>query len=164
MYLKDIEEVIKVQWGRTYLWDIKFIGGDVPSPFNEWFPAIDIDNSDGSINSFEFDGGSTSMKVPQSKSSSEIKITFVDRDFDVDKEKYNLYEWMLGWRRQVIKTDGTVWTLSEIVKHILIAKLNTKKEIVKTFDHWVYPEGDISFVGNSDNNVPTYSATLIKVG
>lgn len=165
MYLKNIEEIRKVQLGRTYLWDIRFIGGNLPKPFQEWFPAINVDEGDGSINSISFDAGYTSAKIPQNKTNAEIKVTFIDKDFEAGEDKYNLYEWMKAWRNQVvIKPDGTIGTLSEIVRHLVIAKLNTKKEIVKTSSYWVYPEGDLSFVGNSENGIPTYSINLVVAG
>lgn len=164
MYLKDIEQVRNVQWGKTYLWDIKFIGGGVPDPFNEWFPAVNVEDSDGAINSFQFEGGNTMFKTPQNKSNQDIKLTFVDKDFEHGEKVYNLYEWMIAWRNQsVIKPDGTVGVLSEIVKHIVIAKMNSKKEIVRTSSYWVYPEGEIAFVGNSENGVPTYNVSLVVV-
>lgn len=164
MFLKNIEDVRSVQWGKTYLWDVKFIGGGIPKPFSDWFPATNVEESDGSINSFQFEGGNTMYKLPQNKTNQDIKLTFVDKDFEQGDEIYNLYEWMIVWRNQTImKDNGTVGTLSEIVKHIVIAKMNTKKEIVRTSSYWVYPEGEISFTGNSENGVPTYSVTLVVV-
>ena len=72
-YLTNIDQIRAVEWGKSYLWDIKF--EDAPAPFDSWFPAIDVEEHLASLESQSFEAYMTQFKIPKSYAIPEIKIT-----------------------------------------------------------------------------------------
>lgn len=171
MYLRDINDMRKIRWGKTYLWDIYF--PEAPSPFNNWFPALDVDENLATLNSYEFPGFLSSYKVPQSTSPFDIKVTFTD---DINK---TLSTWITGWiNNEILHGDESsfyVSTLEESSKELHLVKLDEQKQPVTTYYangttkpnpmiYLVYPEGPINDIGNSESGLPQYSMTFIVAG
>ncbi len=66
-YLKSINQIRVIEWGRTYLWDVRI--PDAPPPFKQWFPAIDISVTSGNVSSHEIPIGNNNIKLPYSTTS-----------------------------------------------------------------------------------------------
>lgn len=173
MYLKDIRDLRKITWSKTYLWDISF--PEAPAPFNSWFPAIDVDENLATLNTYDFPGYLGSYKVPLSTSPFDIKVTFTD---DINK---TLSTWIANWINNEIlngnQTSYHVSTLEESVKELNLVKLNEAREPVKIYYdnkkttvrpnpmvYLVYPEGPINDAGNSDSGLSQYSVSFIVAG
>lgn len=124
-FLKSLNQIREVEWGRSYLWDIKFTDdpiyqiSELPAPFKDWFPAVDIDENVATLESFAFEGGQTAFRVPARTSPFELKITFLD------DENYTLLDWVRTWINKDILKDGagTVATLAEAIKTVEIVRM-----------------------------------------
>ena len=166
MFLTGIEQLRKVEWGKTYLWDIKFLSGEkdkLPAPFDQWFPATNVDETLYDIAAYSFDGGmNTGLKIPQSSNAKTIRITFVDKGFE--KGSLTLAEWLSAWANAVVGNGKYVLTLYEAVKSLIITKMNSQREITAASSYYVFPEGKLSFVGTSESGIPTYDANFIVAG
>lgn len=133
-FLKSLNQIREVEWGRTYFWDIKFIDNSevyqksqLTSPFDAWFPAVDIDENVATLDSFVFEGGRTSFKVPARTSPFELKITFLD------DENYTLLNWIRTWiNEDILKGNtGVVATLEEAVKIVKIVRMRPKRRTLQ---------------------------------
>ena len=156
-YLKSIDQIRSIEWSRSYLWDIRF--PDAPSPFNEWFPAVDIEENTSILNSQEFNAGWTTFKIPYNTTLFDFKITFID---DVN---HTLKSWLDNWINKEILSEGKgTKPIKEIVKPVEVIKYNINKEVQSMNRYLVYPEGGIYFNGSSEAEVLTYSVTFIITG
>ena len=98
-YLNNIENIRSVQWGAKYLWDIRFpdlnISGlnikGAPHPFNTWFPASDVSEDIGNVNTYDFETPQSSFKIAKNSSSLQVRVTFFD------DEKNTLLNWLDTW-------------------------------------------------------------------
>lgn len=156
VYLKDLTKVRSIQWGTNYNWDIKF--DDAPSPFNEWFPATDIDLNTGDGVPYTYMPSRKDYKIPLMGSSGTITLTYKDDD------KNTLYEWINKWFNNIYMGAGGVLSLKESVKKLTVLRLNTKKQITDTTVYYVYPYGDDSYKGSSEPDLMTYTRTFYIAG
>lgn len=162
-FLNNVDQMRSLQWGATYLWDVMFIDPlkKIPVPFDDWFPATNVDDVSSDLESKTFESAQDTFRIPAQAKQKTIKITFVDT------EDHLLFTFFENWIGQAIFDDGnSVATVAEIVKLVQLVKLDSTKqrqdELTKTY--WVYPEGSLTFAGNSETGVPTYTVTLVKVG
>lgn len=134
--------VENVQWGQSWYWDIRF--DTAPAPFNEWFPAYEVDRSFASVNSFDFQGGNGAFKVPSGFGMRDVQLSFYDND------QATLETWLDEWVNGQIHNDlYSVRTLSEIARTVYIAQLSSTRSLVRTHECMVYPQGDIKSLRNS---------------
>lgn len=147
-----------VQWGQKHLWDVKFVDG--PGTFkNTWFPAIDISLPVGIIESNSIETSMSRFRFPKSTTDFDVSLTFVD-----DSE-HTLINWFTEWINTTILNDGKyVSTLEKSIKLLQIARLNPDKSIQKEYSYWVYPDGILSFSGDSSGDVHQYQVTLVIAG
>jgi len=162
-FLNRIEQLRQVEWGKKYLWDIKFDDPlrTLPSPFDEWFPAQDVEDNVANLDSFQFDGPLSTFKVPRKGQVKDVKITFVD------DAAFTLFSFFENWVNSVILNDDKyISTLAESVKTLQIVKLNAKRQIIsgQTRTLLVYPEGPIIFNGSSTSDPQNYSIPLVIAG
>jgi hypothetical protein len=169
-YLKNIDSIRSVEWGRSYLWDCKFGSGvevspssqiKVPKyPFNTWFPATEVRENLFTLNSKEITGHLSTYKLPQSTSLFTVELTFID-DY-----KDSLSDWITEWvNKKVLGSDkGYLYPLEEVVAPLYIAKLNLDRVPLHTAGYIVYPEGELFYHGQSEGGTHTYQVTFIIVG
>lgn len=156
-YLNDLEKVRGIEWGRKYLWDIRF--DSAPSPFDQWFPAIEVSEPTAVLESYKFDGFMSQYSVPLRSGLKKLSITFVD---DVNQ---TLAKWMTDWINSKIQNNGRyVSSLSSSVKLVQILKLNSNRAIIDQSGYWVYPETEFKFEGSNDSAAPQYSVPFVIVG
>lgn len=159
-FLTSLHQMRNIEFGKSYLWDIRF--PDVPAPFNEWFPATEVEDDVASIESFEVEAFDTTIKVPQKTSSKSLRITFVD---DVN---LTLLKFFKSWMKNEIlnenQTTRYTSTLEESVKRIIIQKLDAAKNPVSEITYWVYPEEQLTFSGDSESGSRIYTMSFVKAG
>ena len=158
--LSDIEQIRSVEWGRSFLWDVRFVQPDVPpDPFDTWFPAIDIEEHVGVIESHTIEAYNTSIKIPRKTGPKELRLTFLD---DVN---HTLFNWLDEWINEKILNDGlNVAPLSEAVRKIHVSKLDTKRREIAQSIYLVYPDNPLLFTGNSSSDLLSYSIGFQIVG
>lgn len=156
-FLDNVNQLRSVNWGGTWLWDIKF--EDMPAPFHDWFPAQDIEENVYSLESRQIEGYNSTYKIPKSTTVFDLKITFIDDELNT------ALRWLTVWVNSVILGGGTyVRPLDEVVRQVTIMKLTPDKVPVQTVSYYVYPEGAIYFHGTSDSGVPQYSVDFVIAG
>jgi hypothetical protein len=166
----------QVEWGRRYLWAVRFTEPKPPAPFDTFFPASDITIPEFSVDSFNFDQGQSSFRVPQRTQIREISMTFYD------DSNGTLFNWFKSWINVDILNDGKyvsclmdehaperpVYGQTRVfpIRTIEVQKLDAGLEPVaggiKVYT--VYPEGTIEFVGGSASEANTYTVTFNVVG
>lgn len=158
-FLNDIEQLRKVTWGTRYLWDIRFADPTIPSPFNEWFPAVDVEEEVASLESYQFDTPQDVHKVPMTSNSLNMRVTFLDN------ENMVLFKWLQNWKNTIILNGGKyISTVSTAAKQVTILKLNHQRVIVAETTYFVYPEGVLAFTGDSSSDAVTYPVNFVIVG
>jgi len=152
-----IDLLRSVEWGKSYLWD--FVIDDKDFPF-DWVPAIDIEETSSIIDSEIITGGQTSFKIPKAAGIKEVKLTFID---DINHKVFSYFE---NWMDVItMKENMYIATLEECSKLIQIKRLdNDRQKTLKQSVYWVYPEGMLTYVANSDSDKLIYSISLVVVG
>ena len=157
-FLRSINQIRNIQWGRSYHWDVKFEDGP-PSPFNEFFPAQEVEEETASLQSIDAEAPGTSLKFPHKTASKSVRITFVD------DASYTLYNWLENWYNTEILNDGDyISTLEEATKQITIQKLDSNQNVIIQTSYWVYPEDILTFRGNSSSQLNVYTIPFIIAG
>lgn len=67
-----------VEWGRRYLWAMRFIDVKPPAPFTDYFPASEITVPLAIAQSFDFSAGQTSYAIPKNQTVLDLQVTFFD--------------------------------------------------------------------------------------
>jgi hypothetical protein len=157
MAYPTIENIRQVEFDEGHLWNVKI--QDAPAPFNDWFPASDVEIQVGSIDSKESTFYMSSYKIPRNTSSFHITLTY----FDTPDLK--LTQWFRKWMNEDILNKGEYVTiLTESVKQFDFQKLDKNLEEQFSDSYFVYPEGQINIKGSSQSESPQYSITLVIVG
>lgn len=159
-FLRNIDELRSVEWSASYLWDIRFTDPTPPAPFNNFFPAQDVQENLTNLESYQQELMHKAVKVPHRSSPRSIAITFAD---DIDNTLLNwLHEWMEG---EIFNDDGSkVKVLDEICRRIDILKLDESRNTLQTTSYWVYPEGPLNFNGTSQAQPHQYNFTFVVAG
>lgn len=188
MWLNNIEQLRKVQWGNTAHWDISFPSAVFGEKSAQWFPAtsvtevqVEVEKADFSIGNFAFSIPKGSGKTPT------LSVTFID-DADMTLSKW-IRAWMkgmqpknglLGVRLGSRGSDGKPLVYRQVLieKYKLVsgpvgssapawAEENTssgEKAIIEQNSYLVFPSGEISFKGTSTAGLPQYTVTFNIVG
>lgn len=162
MFLKAITDLKEVEWGRQYLWDIQFPNADLPTPFNTWFPASEIEENLATLETFQFEAYMSTYKVPKSTTDFDLKITFYD------DQNYSVSNWITEWVNSYIlnldKVDYHIALLEEAVRAVDIKKMNARKEEVSLSRYFVFPTGGLYFNGTSESGAPQYTVEFCIAG
>lgn len=155
-----LEQMRHVQWGRTYLWEIQFLGNTPPSPFNAWFPATDVRENLYTLQTQGFSMAASTFDVPSGSTNSDLNITFYD------DEKHTLANWFTEWVQEVlgIKNNRRLQTIAEASRLIMIKKLNSYQQMIAQNTYLVYPKDSLYFEGNSQADIHKYSIPLVVTG
>jgi len=158
-FLNSIEQLRQVEWGRKYLWDIKF--EKAPVPFNEFFPAVDVEEDKAVLETFTIEEFMEVFEVPLKSGIKAIRITFLD---DANN---TLVDWLSDWiNRSILNNGKHISTLEKSVKQVTLLKLNSRRESLsgQEMSYWVIPKGQITYNGSSSSDPQTYSVTFVIVG
>lgn len=174
-----------VEWGHSYWWSVLWTGAANESPipysvpggnFSTWFPASTIDEDIAVQESFTFHARGGAWKVPLRRGlTRQIRMTFYD---DVNN---TLLSWFDNWINgsgdtspDSVRTAGIfdrygtmVAPLASCIRQLQVNRLDASKNVpignTSRF-YWVYPEGVITFHGNSSSEARVFSVTLVIVG
>lgn len=160
MFLKGVENLKTVEWAKSYLWDIKFENGPEHIEFDDWFPAIDVEEPLTQLETYQITGFLSNYFVPKSTAAFELRITFYD-DY-----LHTVKEWLREWVNDIILGNGEyVATLGDegVVKLVHIEKLSPQREQISMKSYWVYPTGQMMFHGDSNSGLVTNVQSFIVV-
>ena len=158
-FLPGIDAIRAVSWGKSYLWDLRFIDADLPAPFNTWFPAQEVEENTANLESFSFDAGYTQYKFPSKGGPRSVRITFID------DANHSLYSWLDNWINKTILNDRKyVASLDKSVKRLEVVKLNHDRQIIRRRSYFVFPEDNLTFRGSSGSELLIYSVNFHVAG
>lgn len=143
-----------MQWGATHNWDVMFEKTRPPKPFNAWIPATDVKENLFTLKELDLEVGLSNCQIPQRSSAYDISITFLD------DEKLTLQTWFTAWVDFVFARDR-VRTISEVCRQLLIRKLNSKKQVIRTTGYLVYPKDSLYFEGSSSADVIKFQIPFV---
>ena len=161
-----IGQLRSVEWGKKFLWDIKFTQpSDQPESrglgktFENFFPATDVEEGIANLESFGWEAFMNTYKVPRKMQQKEVRVTFYD-----DRDS-TLLNWLDDWINKTIFNDGQFLTpLEQCLRLVQIKKLNSRKEVLSDNAYWVFPEGSIIYNGSSSSDPVLYSVQFNIVG
>lgn len=157
-YLTSRDQISNINWGRSYLWDIRF--PSAPAPFNSWFPATDyVDNplhSNSAVHQFYL----KTYKTPQDSATPDIQITFAD---DVNG---SLYKWLSDWYKFIYddRAGGGVACLADSVRPLYVQRLNLNRSPIETKMLYVYPDGSVPDSWSSQSDGKVYTTSFVVAG
>lgn len=164
MFLKNIDQIHDIEWGRSYLWDLMFQDypgskiASVPQKFSQWFPATEVNENICTLNSTHFDVYTSGFSVPQATTEADITVTFID---DSD---HSLENWLSSWVDAIVTASTNVLWLESSVKILNLVKLTPKKEKVTSKSYLVYPDGAFYYQGTSEGNVVSFAVKFLIAG
>ena len=94
MFLTGIEQLRSVEWGKNYLWSVRFQAKspyDLKAPFDQWFPAIEIEENISTLISLPIEAYMATYKIPKSTSVFDVRLTFMD---DLN---HTVFDWLDDW-------------------------------------------------------------------
>ena len=149
-FLDNIRKIQEVTWDDGYRWDIKI--PDAPPPFDEWFPAVQVEIGEAVSNLHTFEAGQTSFSIPRSMDQRSLTITFYDA---VDRILIN---WLKKWVVEEIHNNGLgVTPVLDAVKPIEVVHLDEDGRLLEHRRFEVIPGGSLSTTLTSSPEVQTRS-------
>ena len=159
-FLNNLDQIRNINWGKKYLWDIKF--PTATPPFDSWFPASDIDVGEAILDTYSIEYYNRAFEVPMMAGQFELRVTFYD------DSKFTLYKWLRNWVNNEIlnfnQNNPWVSRLEESVKSVHLLKLNDQKEIIEPKAYLVYPKLTLSWEGTSVPDAQQYQVPFIIAG
>jgi hypothetical protein len=148
-------------FARSYTWEVHF--PEAPESLKGFFPANDFDEKLFGVESKQIEFFTFVINIPHKLNLPKFTISFYDVESKI------LYKWFRDWiaNKMFHMNDGkgltSVGVLEDIVKEVLVLKLNHNKEIIDMISYWVYPES-IDEKCTSSSEVSIYSVPLIVAG
>ena len=156
-FLERQSQLGQIPWGDSWLWDLRF--DDAPAPFNNWFPASDVDENKLTLNTKTIEGGISTYEIPEKTAAFDITITFFD------DENHTLLEWLSDWVNSIIfNGERRVAVLEQAVKRVDLIKMNSRRETIKEDSYLIFPKGSNNFRGTIDSAVPQYPVAFVIAG
>lgn len=169
----NIEHLRRVEWAKRYLWIVDFDGFKPPAPFDNFFPANDIQVPMSIVESRQIDLPNDSLNIPIRTTQRDLRITFYD------DSNNTLLRWFTDWQKlDILNLDMFVSCLGDShdtvapdssfgkvrpvvpVRQIKLALLNPGRDQVLVKNFWVYPDGEILFSGNQQSEAQTYTVNF----
>lgn len=167
MFLQSINTLRAVDWSRSYLWDIVFLGASSLNtkaewrkgpdyPFDKWFPASEVEELRANLQLFDFQPPIRSMSIPKGSETPRLSISFTD---DVDS---TLERWFEDWvNGQILNRGAGISPVEECLRTCMIYRLNSMHEPLYGFRYEVYPMGDLPWQGRSESSPNDYKLDFI---
>jgi hypothetical protein len=168
-----------VEWDKKYLWVVDFKGSYIPpAPFDKFFPANSITAPFSYLESETLDLPQTTMHYPKRQHETDLQITFYD------DEQRTLLRWLTDWQKldilnygnfvsglgdshQVVGSDsfGNGTRSVAPVRQVRFALIDAYRDEVLVKNYWVYPDGDISYLGGQESAAQMYTVNfkIVKV-
>jgi hypothetical protein len=134
---------------------------DAPSPFNSWFPASDVSEPIGALQSGMYDLFTSTYRIPHNRPPMDLRVSFFDDQRNV------LAGWISFWINSTILNSGKgVSPIGSpgVCKIVMIAKLDSMKNIIRTNSYWVYPDGIVTFEGTNSAQATKYTVNFVIAG
>lgn len=167
-----METIRRVNYSTSYLWTLDFIDTNgllPPAPFDDYFPASDVNLDVGTVNSFTFDAGHTTLSFPRNTSFKGMDVTFYDDD------RQTLQRWMSDWINLDIFNDGqyvsnlrdqhTVVVPDSFgqtravqpIRQIRMALLDRQKQDALVYNYNIVPDGQLQFAGSQASEATQFN-------
>lgn len=175
-----IEAIRNTEWGKKYLWAVRFSRPTPPSPFERYFPASDIEINDGEIEQLVFEQGQGSYKAPSKSTTRSLSITFYD------DSRATLHKWMRDWiKLDILNNDQFMSCMLDdhapvATRLVEFAEGNrvwpTREiEFFRLDENWepvvgterrltIYPESALQLDGSSQSELNVINLTFAIVG
>jgi hypothetical protein len=160
--LNTVEQLRDVNWGRSYLWELFFIPAkDKPAPshpFDYWFPASEVEEQLHNPEAHPFEVGQQTLSIPHRMGERTITITFYDNVEGI------MENWLNDWLNSIHNKGEYVTVLQTAIRELSIRKLDLQKNLIQVNSYYVYPNGALTFSGNSSSEARTYSMEFVVAG
>lgn len=150
-------------WGALHLWDVQF--PTAPAPFDEWFPATDIEENVFTLETEALEFYMSTFELPKSTTLFDLKITYID---DIHR---TLLFWVANWiNSEILNGDKgglggyRISPIRECCKPVNIMRLNKQKEMIGQATYWVFPKGAGYFNGSSEPEPATNELEMVIAG
>lgn len=144
--LNNINQLRAVgNWATTYLWDIRFL--DAPYPFNEWFPASNVEEPIFHIETHNITAHIIQTEIPKSIQMTQISIECYDSSDHI------LENWFKQWFYDMFNKYKEVTPLFQITRVLEIARLTYDKKVIYANRYYIFPKGNLNVTQNSQSSM-----------
>lgn len=150
-------QIRQVQWGAEYLWELRFPAA--PSPFNQWFPATDVEENLWNLEEKQFELFMNTYGIPAGTSLLDLKVTFNDDVY------HTIRRWLTQWvNTEILNNNRGITPVGNCCKLVQLSKMNFQKQPISTSSYWVVPKGSMYYTGSSQSNVLNSMVEFTIVG
>ena len=155
-FLNDIRKVQGVAWDDGTRWDIRV--PDAPAPFDEWFPAANVEINEVISNLHTFEVGQTEFSIPRTAGQLSLTVTFYDSVSRV------LINWLKDWVWKEIHNEGRgVTPVLDAVKPIEVAHIGEDGSMIEFHRYEVIPSGTLTTTLSSTPELQTRSLEFVII-
>lgn len=174
---RSIKQLQRFEPFREYLWDLSFsykpfksannakncgvssLSSYTPGRLVAWIPADNMSRTLSIVNSGDLQAGQTSFRFPSGGSSLELSINFMDDRLG------SIKRWLRCWQEGIILCSGrAVNYISECVDILSISELSPTKEVIRTDNLYVYPDGPLQETWSSSSGIKAYNMNFVVCG
>lgn len=177
MEFRSINQLRQFEPYRMWLWDLSFaftpfmsaanasncgvanLTSYIPDKVVAWIPADSMSRTLSIVNSGDFQAGQTAFRFPSGSSSLELSINFID-DY-----KGSIKKWLRCWQEGIILCSGNAINYpGECVDILTIQEMLPDKTVQHTDRIYVYPDGQLQDVWDSNSGIKAYSMNFVVCG
>lgn len=172
MAFPTLSDIQQVDWGKTNLWDIKFsklLTGttyteSLPPPFDDWFPAISVNEPVFNLSDETFSTSVADFVIPKRITSTSMTIQFYDAEDCRLRQWFERWAITAGFRRGYEGSGGLVVSpMAQFVMNLKVMRLGPDLKEGFTKEYLVYPSGTLIYQGNSQSDAVQFSVNLSVV-
>lgn len=150
MTFLDVGRMRTIDWNTSIDWDVRF--PEAPPPFDQWFPATDVEENLATLNNKDYQFYMSSYEFPQMSAIFDLQITFID---DVVN---TVHQWIAKWINEDILNNGRHLTpLADAVRTCHLVRTDGTGRIIRQAAYLVTPDGSINWQGASGPAIMTNS-------
>ena len=152
-------QIRQIEWGAKHLWDLQFSEPSPPSPFNEWFPAVDVSENVYTMVLHDVQFYLSSFSLPKNTAEFDLSFTYTD---DVE---LTLLRWFSAWvNEDILGNERLVKPLDLCKRTLALRYLNHNHDVLHESKYLVIPDGSGNYEGDGDGGAQQYQLQLKIVG
>lgn len=159
------DEIRKVDYARSFDWGINFDkNSGLTSPFNNWFPAVEVDWNVLNIETKTFDVPLGNFSIPIGLGENNLRITFHD-SYD-----HIIFNWLENWGKQIANRGTGIAPLESACKTIFIKRLSPfgdktgNKPVLESRVYKIHPYQNLLDNLSQDSKAKVFSVDFKIVG
>jgi hypothetical protein len=152
-----LDALRKVNWSRSYLWEVDLEGA--PAPYgpgqSPGLPVVDVDAPLAMGFTYDISSGIQLLRVPLKTQAYDVRLTIYD------DENGTLEKFFTAWYQQIYNPKLGVLPIHQAVRRMVIKKLSSRRKLIDKITYWVFPNGTLLLANKGDSGPRQYSIEFV---